>query len=219
MANEHDTSEIPNNLKQAYSVITTLTDKFCYKHLNEEYAHLAHELAATLCKFNPSPLLRGNKNILACGIIYALGFVNFLFDKDTNPYISADDLCTAFEVKKSSAYNKSVLIRNALGMVQFDPGWCLPSLMDQNPLVWMIEIDGLTVDVRHLPRKIQEIAYQKGLIPYIPETDEGMAVINDIEVVEDIGEENKRSRLQDHEEKKVKKKKKHIDPSQISLDF
>jgi hypothetical protein len=32
----------------------------------------------------------------------------------------------------------------------------------------MIQVNGLIVDARHLPRDIQEEAYRKGLIPYIP---------------------------------------------------
>jgi len=46
--------------------------------------------------------------------------------------------------------------------------WTLPSRMDDNPLVWMLEVNGLIVDVRHAPREVQEIAFNKGLIPYIP---------------------------------------------------
>ena len=49
-----------------------------------------------------------------------------------------------------------------------DPDWCLPSRVDQNLLVWLLEVNGLLVDVRHMPREVQEIAYRKGLIPYIP---------------------------------------------------
>ena len=32
----------------------------------------------------------------------------------------------------------------------------------------MIQVNGLIVDARHLPRNIQEAAYRKGLIPCIP---------------------------------------------------
>jgi len=53
-------------------------------------------------------------------------------------------------------------------MVQLDPNWCLPSMLDDNPLAWMITLNGFVMDVRTLPREIQEVAYQKGLIPYIP---------------------------------------------------
>jgi hypothetical protein len=44
----------------------------------------------------------------------------------------------------------------------------LKSIVDQNPLVWMAEVDGLLVDVRDMPREVQVIAYEKGMIPYIP---------------------------------------------------
>ena len=40
--------------------------------------------------------------------------------------------------------------------------------MEQNPIAWMIQINDLIVDARQLPRKLQEEAFRKGLIPYIP---------------------------------------------------
>jgi hypothetical protein len=44
----------------------------------------------------------------------------------------------------------------------------LPSLVDQNPLVWMAEVNGVLVDLRDMPRELQVIAYEKGMIPYVP---------------------------------------------------
>jgi hypothetical protein len=41
--------------------------------------------------------------------------------------------------------------------------------MDDNPLAWMIQVNGLVADARRLPREIQEEAFRKGLIPYIPD--------------------------------------------------
>ena len=49
-----------------------------------------------------------------------------------------------------------------------DPEWTLPSLLEENPLVWLLEVNGMIVDVRYMPREVQELAYKKGLIPYIP---------------------------------------------------
>jgi hypothetical protein len=100
--------------------------------------------------------------------VYALGFVNFLFDKNQEPYLNATDLCEAFGVSKSTGYAKSKEIRDLLRMIQFDPNWCLPSRMDDNFLAWTINVDGFILDARTLPRDIQEVAYHKGLIPYIP---------------------------------------------------
>jgi hypothetical protein len=35
-------------------------------------------------------------------------------------------------------------------------------------MVWMLNVNGIMMDVRYAPREVQEIAFQKGLIPYIP---------------------------------------------------
>ncbi len=40
--------------------------------------------------------------------------------------------------------------------------------MGRNPLAWMIQVDGFIVDARDAPREIQEEAFLRGLIPYIP---------------------------------------------------
>ncbi len=155
-------------MRPVYDAILARLDPFCAQHLNEEYAQLCHELAAALARKRPSPLARGKPEIWACGIVYALGTVNFLFDSSQTPHMRADALCAAFGVSQSSSANKARLIRDMFGMYQFDPNWCLPSLIDQNPMVWMLQVDGLMVDVRQMPREVQVIAFQKGLIPYIP---------------------------------------------------
>jgi uncharacterized NAD-dependent epimerase/dehydratase family protein len=43
-----------------------------------------------------------------------------------------------------------------------DPTWMLRSIVDQNPLVWMAEVNGLLVDVRDMPREVQVTAYGTG---------------------------------------------------------
>lgn len=159
---------VPTTMHSAYAVIVALIDPFCQEYLTAEYAALCHELAAALARKRSSPLSRSKPEIWACAIIYALGTVNFLFDKSQTPHMRADELCAAFGVSQSSGANKARVIRKMFGMFQFDPRWCLPSFIDENPIVWMMEINGLIVDVRHTPRAVQEKAYQKGLIPYIP---------------------------------------------------
>lgn len=148
--------------------IMTIIDKVCTEHLNEEYADMARKLAARLARKRPSPLLRGRVDIWACGIVYAVGTVNFLSDKSFEPHLSAEELCRTFGVNKRSGENKARDIRKMFGMHQMDPQWTLPSLIGENPLVWMLEVNGIIVDIRDTPREIQEIAYAKGLIPYIP---------------------------------------------------
>lgn len=160
--------KVPKQMKVQFDAIAMLTDTFCDKYLNKEYAQLARQAVAALCRKRPSPLTKGRVNTWACGIIYALGFVNFLFDKSQKPYMSAADLCKGFGVSKSTGSAKSKAVRDALDMVQMDPNWYLPSKIDDNPMAWMIMVDGFALDVRTMPREVQEVAYRKGLIPYIP---------------------------------------------------
>ena len=159
---------VPKAMQNTYAAVVKLTDAFCQQYLNDEYAALCRSLAAALARKRPSPLARGQLEIWACAIVYALGAVNFLFDRSQTPHLSAEELCAAFGVSKSSGANKSKWIRDTLGMSQFDATWFLPSRIAESPIPWLIEVNGFIVDVRSMPRDIQEIAYQKGLIPYIP---------------------------------------------------
>jgi hypothetical protein len=47
-------------------------------------------------------------------------------------------------------------------------GWMLKSIVALDPFVWMAEVNGILVDIREMPREVQVIAYEKGMIPYIP---------------------------------------------------
>jgi len=78
------------------------------------------------------------------------------------------DLCAAFDVGESTVHVKARAIEKAIGVGPFDPQWTLPSLIEKNPLFWMAEVNGLLVDLRDMPREIQEIAFRDRLIPYIP---------------------------------------------------
>lgn len=160
--------QVPSQVKPIYEQIIAITDAFCNEHLNEEYAQLSRQLAAALSRKRPSPLLRGKAATWACGIVYALGSVNFLSDHSSKPFMRMENLCALMGVAKSTGANKAAEIRKLFGMYQFDPNWTLPSLMDQNPMAWMITVNGFIVDARHAPPEIQAEAYRKGLIPYIP---------------------------------------------------
>jgi Domain of unknown function (DUF6398) len=78
------------------------------------------------------------------------------------------ELCARFGVGQSTTSAKARLISQALDISRLDPECSLPSLLDQNPLVWMAEVNGMLVDLRDMPREVQEIAFARGMIPYIP---------------------------------------------------
>lgn len=160
---------VPKSMRARYEEIISITGSFSKKHLNDEYAQEIKYAVAFLCRKRPSPLEKGKALTWACGVTHAIGMINFLFDQDQTPYIRASDLYSEFGVSESAGQGKSKIIRDILKMYQCDPNWTIPSQLSSNPMIWLISVNGLFVDARYVPREIQEIAFEKGLIPYIPE--------------------------------------------------
>ncbi len=173
MAKSTKSENVPQNMQAKFSEIVQLTDAFCSEHLNEEDAQLARFLTAALCRKRPSPLSKGKINSWAAGIIHALGMVNFLYDPSQTPHMKATEIYQQFGISSSTGQAKSKQIRDVMKIHQMDPHWCLPSLIDENPMAWMISVDGFILDARQAPRAIQEEAFRKGLIPYLPEEEVG----------------------------------------------
>lgn len=157
-----------NDERDVLETIVGLVDPFCKEHLDEEYAELCGRLAKTLAGLRPSPLLKGSPNAWASGIVRAIGWVNFLHDKSQMPYMRAADIDQHFGVTSSAGAARSAEIRKLMDIYALDPEWTLPSLLEDNPLVWMLTVNGFVIDVRKASRELQEQAYLQGLIPYIP---------------------------------------------------
>jgi hypothetical protein len=153
---------------QSVEEIAGLVDAFCREHLNEEYAMLCRKLTEKLARKRPSPLLSGTPNAWAAGIVRTIGMVNFLGDKSQKPYMKMTDIDKAFGIGESTASAKSSAIRKMLKMSQLDFEWMLPSRVEEHPLTWMLSVNGFIMDIRHAPREAQEVAFEQGLIPYIP---------------------------------------------------
>jgi hypothetical protein len=147
--------------------IVELTNSFCLNHLNEDYRELCEDMIAELLDID-FPLERGRPVSWASGIVHAIGFINFLQDPGQSPHMTSAQLAEAFGVSQGTMMAKSRTIRDELDLMQMDPDWCLPTLLKDNPLVWMLSVDGFLMDARTAPRQIQEEAYRLGLIPFIP---------------------------------------------------
>ena len=169
MAKRTKSENVPAAMQPRYNEIAALIDAFCTQHLNDEYAQVCRQMAATLSRKRPSPLVNGKPNSWAAAIVHTVGRVNFLFDKSQTPHMRADVLAAAFGLSKSTVGNKSAQIQDLLRINLFDSNWTLPSRLDKNPGAWLITVNGLIIDARSAPRFIQEEAYRKGLIPYIPD--------------------------------------------------
>jgi hypothetical protein len=162
---ELTTLRIPGALRDRAQGILTITDDACSAHLDDEYGQLCRHLVARLARKRPSPLVRGDAQIWAAGVIYAVGQANFLFDRSQHPHLSADRLAACLGVVKTTMANKAALINKALDIGVFEPDLTRMAMLEQHPLAWIVEVNGFLVDARTLPPEVQDEARRRGLIP------------------------------------------------------
>lgn len=160
--------KVPENVNAPFNAVCNIITNLCQTSLNEEYLQSCVELTAKIARKRPSPLLTGNANTWAAGIVHAIGLVNFLFDKTQTPHMTSGELCEWFGLGQSTVSSKSKAIRDMFKMNQLDPKWCLPSRLEQHPTAWLVSIDGYIFDVRESDYETQRIAFEAGAIPYIP---------------------------------------------------
>jgi len=161
-------NSVPKPMLPVYEAIVSLTDAVCDEHLDSEYKALSRGMAAALCRKRQSPLGSGQPKSWACGIVYVLGRVNFLDDPSFLPHMKTTELAAAFGVSEATIHAKARFIEKALDVNALDPRWTAPSRIEHNPLTWMAEVGGFIVDLRVMPRDVQEQALDAGLIPFIP---------------------------------------------------
>lgn len=160
-----DSLRIPTTMLDRAQAIIQVSDAACQEHLDTEYGRLAQRLIARLARKRPSPLARGDVRIWAAGVIYALGQVNFLFDRTQTPHLTADELAERLGVVKTTMANKAGLINRTLNIAIFEPELTRVAMLEQHPMAWLVQVDGLIVDARDLPADIQDEARRRGLIP------------------------------------------------------
>ena len=98
-----------------------------------------------------------------------IGWVNFLVDSGNSPHMKLTAIDKAFGVPESTGERKAKAVRDLLKIRQFDFRWMLRQRIEECPMAWIILINGFIVEPPHLKQEVQEEAFHKGLIPYIPE--------------------------------------------------
>ena len=156
---------VPVALRARVEEICALTDEFCAAHLDDEYAALCRKAVAKLARKRPSPLARGAPRNWAGGVIYAVGSVNFLFDRTQTPHLSGDDVSRLTGIPKSTLANKAKVVRDTLNLGVVDREFSRRELLESSLLPWLIQVNGIIVDARTMPPEIQAEARQRGLIP------------------------------------------------------
>lgn len=124
---------------------------FLAQKLNTEYAELSERLVQKLGRKKTSPLATGQANIWAAAVIHAVGTINFLFDKSSEPYSTVDEINDFFGTSKSTTANKSKQIRDLLKLQVFDKEFSLNQVQKSNPFANMVMVNGFFVPLSELP--------------------------------------------------------------------
>ena len=82
-------ASVPSKYRDRYVEIVALIDRFCDRQLNDEYKVVGRKMVACFCQ-EGSPVLRGKADSWACGLMYAVGRVNFLTDPHQSPHLTAE---------------------------------------------------------------------------------------------------------------------------------
>lgn len=122
-----------------------MTAAFCQQHADGEYEQLCRKLIEKMARKRAVPFLSGRVEIWAAAIVYALGSVNFLFDKSFPPHATPDTICDAFQVSKRTVAQKAKLIRDMFKLGYFDPEFSTERMAKNNPLAGLTMVDGFLV--------------------------------------------------------------------------
>ena len=138
------------NKKQRLEEIKDLVLAFCEEHLDDELYGYALELCDILGRKRRISITRGQKEIWAASIIYVIARLNFLFDPESEFFLSADTICDFFGTKKSTVGNKATQIERACNLGLGAEGLCSPEISDALTLVELP--NGLIVPKKMLPK-------------------------------------------------------------------
>ena len=147
-------------LQERQQQILDLVRQFCAQKLDDEYFELAERLTSKLGRKRNVPYSTGQTEVWAAAIIHALGTINFLFDKASEPYVSADEINDFFKTNKSTTGNKSKQIRDLLKLDRWDDEFSTKRMQDNNPFQNLVMVDGLIVPLDTLPYEYQEMVRQ-----------------------------------------------------------
>ena len=114
--------------KNIQSQIKYLLEGFCSKHLDSELQSYSLDLFKTIIKKSLLNIYRGKSEIWAASIVYVIARLNFLFDKDSDDFISVNELCDYFNVKKSTIGNKATQIEKMYNISLGDKKYTKPDI-------------------------------------------------------------------------------------------
>ena len=103
------------------------------------------------------PFKIGKIEIWAAAVVYAIGSINFLFDKSFEPYITATEISEHFGTKNSTVSAKAKQIKDLFKMGYYDSEFSTQKMTESNPYNSFVMVDGFVVHISSLPEELQEV--------------------------------------------------------------
>lgn len=136
-----------------------MVSSFCDDKLDDEYRQLSINLIEKMGRKHDVPFKRGKLEIWASAVIYALGQINFLFDKSFEPYSTADEICDYFGTKKSTVSNKARVIREMFDLNHFDKEFSTEHVISGTPTYLIDEDSGMIVPASDADEFFDDVSY------------------------------------------------------------
>ena len=124
--------------QQRKEAIQAAVQDFCRAKLDEEYARICALLLEEAWKYGLM-LDRSKEKSWAAGIVQAAAVINFLYDPATQPSMRAQEIGKYFGVASSTMSSKGNAVMDALGALPLDPRYCRAALLEDNPLVLLVD--------------------------------------------------------------------------------
>ena len=148
-------------IKQREKELLELVGAFCIQKLNQEYFELCEKLIKKMGRKKDVPFKRGKLEIWASAVIYAIGSINFLFDKSFEPYMSSKQVCEYFGTKLTTVSNKARIIKEMFDLWHFSPEFSTQNMEKSNPFSGMVLVDDMIVPISSLPEDMQQMVHQE----------------------------------------------------------
>ena len=128
-------------LKMREDEIASMVVNFCKERLDEDYEQLCEKMVRKLGRKRTKPLASGRTEIWAAAVVYAVGSLNFLFDKSFEPYVSSNDINEYFGTSSSTVVQKARTIRQLLKLSQYwDKDFSTKHMQENNPFNMLMDL-------------------------------------------------------------------------------
>ena len=126
-----------NVIEEKTKTLIEMTAEFCITYLDEDYKQLCEKLIRKMSRKRNVPFLYGRIDIWAAAIVYALGQINFLFDRSFEPYANVEDICNYFGTSKSTTSQKAKLLRDMFKMGYWDSEFSTTNMKKSKPFPFL----------------------------------------------------------------------------------